>query len=115
LKELNSNGLTSSQVALARAYVEGTVPRELIETTDQLARLLLRLDVEGLGPDEIGNMFQRLDAVTVDQANDALKSYFQTSGLTFILLGDAEKILPVVKKYAPTIEEISIKKPGFTD
>jgi zinc protease len=115
LKELNSNGLTSSQIALARAYVEGTVPRELIETTDQLARLLLRLDVEGLGPDEIDNMFQRLNAVTVDQANDAIKRYFQTSGLTFILLGDAAKIRPVVKKYAPAIEEISIKKPGFSD
>jgi zinc protease len=115
LNELNGSGLTAGQLALARAYVEGNIPRELIETTDQLARLLLRLDVEGLGPDEIDDMFQRLSAVTADQANHAIKRYFQASGLTFILLGDAAKIKPVVKKYAPAIEEISIAKPGFAE
>lgn len=114
LKRLNSTGVTASQLNSARAYVKGTVPRELIETTTQLARLLIRLDVEGFGPEEIDNMFQRLDAVTSGQADSAAKRYFQTDGLTFVLVGDAAKIRSSVKKYAPAIDEISITKPGFT-
>lgn len=114
LRRLNSLGLTAAQLSSANAYVQGTVPRQLIETTTQLTRLLLRLDVEGLGPDEIDNMFARLNAVTLAQANEASKRYFQTGGLTFVLVGDAAKIRAAVKMYTPAIDEISITKPGFT-
>lgn len=113
LQELNRQGLTEDQLASAKAYEYGVIPREMLETPDQLARLLLRLEVLGLGPDEVNTLFQRMDAVSLKGANAVARKYFQTSGLTFILIGDAKKIRAQVAKFAPEIKQVEISAPGF--
>jgi len=85
----------------------------LVETGDQLARQLIRLDVLGLGREEIDTLFERIDAVTTEQANAIVQKYFATTDLTFVLVGDASKIKGKLAKFSPQIQEVSIAKPGF--
>ena len=66
-----------------------------------------------LGKDDIDDLFSRVDAVTLDDANATARRYYQTSNLTFVLLGNASKIRDAAKKYAPKMVEIPITKPGF--
>ncbi|MFZ0594031.1 MAG: pitrilysin family protein [Bryobacteraceae bacterium] len=113
LKALRNQGITADQLASAKAYLKGTIPRETLETGDQLARQLIRLEVLGYNRDEIDSLFERIDAVTLSQANVVAKNYFRTSGLTFVLIGDAAKIRSQLVKFSPHLQEASIAKPGF--
>jgi predicted Zn-dependent peptidase len=112
LKALHENGITAAQLASAKAYLKGTLPRSL-ETGSQLANQLIRLNVLGLDRDEVDDLFQRLDAVTLEQANAAAKKYYQPGGLTFVLIGDVPKFKAEMTKFAPHPREISITQLGF--
>ncbi len=113
LKRLSEKGITAEQLASAKAYIKGTFPPERLETSDELAATLGDLELYGLGRDEIDNFFARIDAVTLEDANQAARKYFRSDRLTFVTLGNATKIRDAVKKYADDLTEISIKEPGF--
>lgn len=113
LKGLHDRGITAEQLASAKAYLKGLYPREALETTDQLANVVGEMELYGLNRGEVDDLFSRIDAVTLEQANAVAKKYYQPENLTFVLLGNASKIRDAVKKYAPSIEEVSIKQPGF--
>jgi predicted Zn-dependent peptidase len=113
LNELRSRPITEAQLASAKAYLKGMLPRQLMETGDQLARELIRLDVLGLGRDEIDTLFERIGAVSMQQASAVTQKYFVTTGLTFVVVGDASKIRGKLTKFAPRVEEVPIFAPGF--
>ena len=113
LKALHDNGITAEQLTSAKAYMKGVYPRHVLESPDQLASLMLQLDVFGLDDSEIDELFQRIDGVTLDKANQIARGHFQTTGLVFVLLGDAEKVKSVAHKYAPEIHEVNITASGF--
>jgi zinc protease len=113
LNVLRSQGITAEQLASAKAYLKGTLPRQTLETGDQVARQLIRLEVLGYDRSEIDDLFARIDAVTLNQANAVAKKYFLASGLTFVLIGDAGKIRNQLIKFSPHLQEASIAKPGF--
>ena len=114
LKQLADKGLTADQLSSSKAYMKGTFPPQRLETTDQLAAVLGDLDIYHLGKGDIDDLFSRIDAVTLDDANATARKYYQSDNLTFVLIGNAAKIRDSVKKYAPGMTEISISKPGFT-
>ncbi|HBY59494.1 MAG TPA: hypothetical protein DEH78_06700, partial [Solibacterales bacterium] len=113
LKRLGEKGITADQLASAKAYLKGTFPPRSLETADQLAEVLEDLELYGLNRGEIDDLFSRLDAVTLEQANAAAKKYYQSQGLVFTLLGNAAKIREAAKKYAPSITEVSVTSPGY--
>lgn len=113
LKSLREKGITAEQLASAKAYLKGTFPTENLETPDQLAGVLGELEIFGLSRSEVDDLFARIDAVTLEQANAAAKKYFGSESLTFVLLGNAAKIREVAKKYAPQLAEVAVTKPGF--
>jgi zinc protease len=113
LKGMNTNGITAEQLASVKAYVKGTYPRQALETSDQLANVLGDIELYGLNRGEVDDMFSRIDAVTLEQANAAVKKHYRPENLTFVVLGNASKIRDAVKKYAPTIKEVSVKEPGW--
>jgi zinc protease len=113
LKKMNASGITAEQLASVKAYVKGTYPRQALETSDQLANVLGDIEVFGLNKGEVDDLFSRIDAVTLEQANAAVKKHFRTEHLTFVVLGNAAKIRDSVKKYAPTMKEVSLKEPGW--
>ena len=114
LKALGEKGITADQLASAKAYIKGTYPPQNLETADQLSAALADLELYGLDRSEIDNLFQQIDAVTLDQANAAAKKYFKSTGLTFVLLGNAAKIRESIRKYSDSITEIPIQSPGFS-
>ncbi len=113
LKHMNQNGITAEQLSSVKAYVKGTYPRQALETSDQVANVLGDIELFGLNRGEVDDLFSRIDAVTLEQANAAAKKHFKSDNLTFVVLGNASKIRESVKKYAPTMKEVSVKEPGW--
>jgi zinc protease len=113
LKRLNEKGITAEQLASAKAYLKGTFPTRHLETIDQVAGELAELEIFGLTRDEIDTLFARMDAVTVEQANAAIRKYYAPENLTFLVLGNAAKIRESITKYAPQISERSMRQPGW--
>jgi zinc protease len=114
LKNLGDKGITADQLASAKAYIKGTFPPQRLETSDQVAGLLADMELYGLGRDEVDSFFSRIDAVTLEQANETARKYFKSSGLTFVVLGNASKIRDAVKKYSDQVVEAPVTAPGFS-
>ena len=113
LKRMHEKGITTEQLASAKAYTKGTYPPARLQTVDQIAQVLGEMELFGLGRDEVDQFFARVDAVTLDQANDVIKRYYRTDNLTFVLLGNASKIRDVAKKYGTAVVERAAKQPGW--
>jgi zinc protease len=113
LKRLGEKGIAADQLASVKAYVKGTYPPARLQTADQLAAILGDLELYGLGRDEVDDFFQRIDGVTLEQANAAARKYYKADNLTFVLLGNAAKIRESAAKYAPKVVEVAVSKPGF--
>ncbi len=113
LKQMSEGGIAAEQLASAKAYIKGTFPPQRLETSDQLAGVLADMELYGLGRDEIDGLFARIDAITLDQANQAARKYFQSGGLTFVVLGNAALIRETMKKYSDHIVEVRASDPGF--
>lgn len=113
LKRFNEKGISAEQLKSAKAYIKGLYPTRRLETIDQMATVLGEMELYGEGRDEVDGYFARIDAVTVDDVNAAIKKYFRTDGLTLVLLGSADKIRDSVKKYDPHFTELSAKEPGW--
>lgn len=113
LKRLNEKGLTPEQLQSTKNYIKGTFPAEQLETPDQLADIVGDIELYDLNRGEIDDLFSRIDSVTVEKANEIAKKYYTADKLTFVLLGNAEKFLPEVKKYAPDVVRVPITRPGL--
>jgi predicted Zn-dependent peptidase len=113
LKKLAQTGLTAEQLASAKAYLKGTYPAQALETPDQLARILADIELFSLNRGEVDDLFSRIDAVTVEKANEIARRFYGGKGLAILLLGNASKFVPEVKKYDPEPQVIPIATPGM--
>jgi predicted Zn-dependent peptidase len=112
LKRLHEKGITEEELKSAKAYIKGQFPPR-IETTDQLAALIAQLEFFGLNEGEVNNLYARIDSMTLADAKRIINQYFPAENLVFVLIGKAEEIQPVAKKYAPKMDSKSISDPGF--
>lgn len=112
-RRLIANGITAEALTSAKAYLKGTFPADELETGSQLASLLTELELYGLDRAEIDQLFAKVDAVTVEQANAVARRYYGSDRLLFVLLGNAAAIRAGVKKYAPALVEVPITRPGL--
>ena len=115
LKRIQEQGLTAQQLASAKATVKGGYPTSRLQTADQVAGMLAEMELFALGPDEVNQYFQRIDAVTLEQANAVARKYYKPENLTFILLGNASKIREAAAKYGPKLVERSVSQPGWAN
>ena len=114
LGRIRDKGITPEQLASAKAYLKGIYPTEHLETADQLSDVLTDMEMFGLNRGEVDDLFSRIDAVTVEQANEVAKRYYSPDRLTIVLLGNAAKFEGDLKKYAPRIVRVPITNPGLT-
>jgi predicted Zn-dependent peptidase len=112
LNKLHEQGVTQEQLDSAKAYLKGQFAPQ-IETSDQLAGLLVELDFFGLDEREINDYFARIDALTLEDARRIIREYFPKDSLVFVLIGRADEIRDGVRKYAPQIEVKEISQTGF--
>ena len=61
--------------------------------------ILSEIELYDLNRGEVDDFFSRIDAVTLERANQVIKKYYDSSGLTFLLLGNAAKFKDDLKKY----------------
>jgi zinc protease len=112
LKKLHTNGLTAEQLSSAKSYLKGQFP-PMIETSGQLARLIVRHEFLGLDDNEVNQFEQRIDGVTPEMAKQVIAKHFPSENLAFVLVGKSSEIAPVVKKYAEKQDAKEISAPGF--
>jgi predicted Zn-dependent peptidase len=113
MRRIREKGLTAEQLASAKAYVKGTFAPNRLQTADQIAAVLGEMELFGLGRDETDSFFARVDAVTLDQANEVARRYYGPDNLAFVLVGSAAKIRESVAKYAPKMTERSVTEAGW--
>jgi zinc protease len=112
LDKLHKNGVTADELASAKAYMKGQFPPS-IETSGQLARRIASIEFYGLNDDEINQLEERIDAVTLQVAKQTIEKHFPADNLVFMLIGKAAEIRPAVEKYAPQQDTRKISEPGF--
>jgi zinc protease len=110
---LRENGVTAEQLASAKQYLKGTYPADRLETPDQLVDILSEIELYDLNRGEVDDLFARIDAVTLERANEAIRKHYESTGLTFLLLGNAAKFKDDVKKYGTEIVTVPLSRPGL--
>jgi zinc protease len=113
LKRLREKGITEEQLSSVKQYLKGTFPAERLETPDQLVNILTDLELYDLNRGEIDDLFSRIDAVTLEKANEVIRKYYGSDNLTFLLLGNAAKFGEELKKYGTDIIQAPISRPGL--
>jgi predicted Zn-dependent peptidase len=112
LNRLRTSGIDAAQLASAKAYVKGGFPTRQLETAAQVAAKLGEIETFGLNRGEVDDLFSRIDAVTVEQANAAIRKHFTAGALQFCVTGPAAKIRGQLGKYAANRKEVAITAPG---
>ncbi len=112
LKRLHEKGITEEELKSAKNYIKGQFPPD-IETTDQLAGLIAELEFYGLDESEINNYYAKIDSMTLNDARRVIKQHFPLDNLVFVLIGKADEIGAVSKKYAPKVNTKTITQQGF--
>ena len=113
LRRFREKGVTAEQLASAKQYLKGTYPTERLETADQLVDTLSEIELFDLNRSEVDDLFSRIDAVTLERANEVIRKHYDSAGLTFLLLGNAAKFKDELKRYGTEIVSVPISRPGL--
>lgn len=104
-------GIDEETLDSAKAYVKGQYPPRY-ETSGQLARLLGSMHVYGFDESFINNFQNNVDSLTLEKTKMLINKYFPQENLQILVIGKAEAIRDIVKKYGE-VKEVEITKPGF--
>jgi zinc protease len=112
LQKLHKQGITADELASAKSYIKGQFPPSL-ETSRQLAQIIVINEFYGLDDREINDLEARIDAVTPAIAQQVIQKHFPTDNLVFTLIGKSSEIAPVLHEYAEKQDARVISEPGF--
>jgi predicted Zn-dependent peptidase len=112
LKQLHEKGVTEEELKSAKTYLKGQFP-PTIETSEQIATLIAQLEFYGLNESDINNYYAKIDSMTLADARRVIKQYFPLDNLVFVLIGKADEIEAIARKYAPKLDTKMISQPGF--
>ncbi|QSX29930.1 M16 family metallopeptidase [Shewanella cyperi] len=104
-------GIDKATLDSAKAYVKGQFPPKF-ETAGQLAGLLSDMYLYGFDDSFINEFQQRVDGLTLAEAQRLVASYFPRENLQFVLIGNAAEIAPIAAKYGEVIK-VNIQDVGF--
>jgi predicted Zn-dependent peptidase len=108
---LFEKGIDEKTLTSAKNYVKGQFPPDY-ETASALANLLSLMYVYGLTDSYINDFESKVNAMNLEVTNQLIKKYFPKEHLQFTLIGKADAIKDVVKKYGMVIER-DITEDGF--
>jgi zinc protease len=112
LQKLHKEGITADELASAKSYIKGQFPPS-IETSKQLAQIIVINEFYGLDDREINDLEARIDAVTPAIAQQVIQKHFPSDNLVFTLIGKSSEIAAGVQKYAEKRDARVISEPGF--
>lgn len=88
LQQIQENGVTPNEVATAKRSIASEYPVGLAEPSS-LAQTILNNEVYGLGSSELRNFVSQIEAVTVEQVNQAAKELLHPANLVVVTAGPA--------------------------
>jgi zinc protease len=106
------DGITQEELDGTRRYIQGQFATGTVQTADQAASMILSLEFDGLSRDVVDRYFERLDALTLDEVNRVIRERFPSKQLTWVVIGPAAKLEPIVKKFGP-VTQVKLADPGF--
>lgn len=95
----------------AKAYVKGQFPPKF-ETSGQLAGLMSDMYLYGFDDAFINDFQANVDGLTLAETQRLVERYFPQKNLQFVVIGNAEKVAPIVAEYGD-VKTIDIKAVGF--
>jgi len=101
---LFEKGIDEETLLSAKNYVKGQFPPDY-ETAGSLAGFLTQKYVYGLDDSIINNFENKVNELTIENANELIKKYFPKDNLQFVLIGKADEIRDVIAKYGKVIEK----------
>lgn len=108
---LFEKGIDEATLTSAKNYVKGQFPPDY-ETSYSLAGFLLQKFVFGLDDSFINDFEKKVDELDVKKANELVQKYFPKENLQFVLIGKADLIRDIAKKYGRVIER-NLSDDGF--
>jgi zinc protease len=84
-------GATAAEVQVQKDHFAGNYQVNLGSNAG-MAAALLTAERYGFGPSYLDDFPKRIQAVTLDEANAALKKYFHPSRLNLVVAGDIDKL-----------------------
>jgi predicted Zn-dependent peptidase len=111
LDSLHTKGLNEETLSSAKNYLKGQFPPDY-ETSGDLASLLVRMFFYNISDAFINDFQKNVDELTVQKANEIIRTYFPKENLQFVLIGKTAELKDKVSKYGEVIEK-EIKDVGF--
>ncbi|MCX8104386.1 MAG: insulinase family protein [Ignavibacterium album] len=108
---LFEKGIDEATLKSAKNYVKGQFPPDY-ETSNSLASFLIQKYFFGLDDSYINDFEKMVDDLDVKKANEIVKKYFPKENLQFVLIGKADSIRDIAKKYGKVIER-NLSEDGF--
>jgi predicted Zn-dependent peptidase len=90
-RTMHGSGMTQDELDSARDYINGVFPLRN-ETPEQIAALIAQLIVYGLPDDHYDAEREALQAVTLEQINEAARAHLRPERLAVIVVGDADQV-----------------------
>ena len=106
-----AEGITQAELDSVRAYVKGQYAPDTIETADQIASIILRIESNRLSRDIVNRFFQNLDALTLKEVNRVITKRFPRKSLPCVVIGQGDALAPILDAYG-TVTRVSIKGPA---
>jgi zinc protease len=100
--EFAEKGMTEPELAAAKEQLLGQFPRA-IETADHLAFNVLLLDFYGIPLSYLQDFHKNVEAITLQEVNDAVHAHLDAKDLRILVYGDKAKILSQLKEYHPEV------------
>jgi zinc protease len=114
IESLRERGITAEEFQLAR---QGSINSAAFMSDTPKKRIENRIIEKTLGlPDDFFETFkQRLEAVTLEQVNRALKEFLRPEALTVSVLGTSERIRPALEKASGLAPDQTVVTPYTAD
>lgn len=108
---LHEKGVDAVTLSSAKNYIKGQFPPDY-ETNESLANLLTDMFLYGFDESYINTFSQKVDALDVTKAKEIIDTYFPKENLQFVLVGKADEIGEMAKKYGK-VKQVEISDDGF--
>ena len=89
--KMASEGISAEELAAAQTYLTGAYPLRF-DGNAQIARILVGMQMDGLGVDYIATRNDRIRAVTLDEANRVAARIYDPEALHFVIVGRPEGV-----------------------
>lgn len=95
-----ANGITPQELDSSKGYLKGVFPSS-IESADSFAFNLLALRLYGVPDSYLSTYLSRVDDLTVEGVNQAIKKHFDAKNLRIMIYGNASRLSGEMKDVAP--------------